>query len=464
MHDAAEGAGHAHRPATAATAARPVALDDYALCADFDPSAPAAAEPAADAGLIRVYCRQCNTLMYATPAQVGSQLICPDCRTATPVPPPRAKPADPAAAKFRVALTEQYDLQDPSGGPPRPREFGFKCARCGSRLHAGVDQVGAAVVCPDCGESMPVPAPPAPPRKPQPQPQPGDYGVGRSGPLPEFKPIFVTRGGRTQRRRDDAGPTPSDLDYAPQVPPRRPMLSGVFGFPWSAGCLSRWIGLSVAAALFGNFGLAALHSADSIPGGYGGIGPALVAITAWAGTLFLGACLCLIVAVLCLAILSDTAAGNRQVVNWPNLSAFIDWFGSTFFVFNALLVSALPGFGVDWLLGWLGRPSGFATPLSAFVLFPPLLLSMLDNDSPLSPLSWGVCASLRSHFAAWAAFYVESTLVLAVAAGTVAATLPAESPLLTFAVGGAAASAALMIYFRLLGRLAWCCSERTAPR
>ena len=32
-----------------------------------------------------VYCARCNTLMHATAAQVGTQLVCPDCGTATTV-------------------------------------------------------------------------------------------------------------------------------------------------------------------------------------------------------------------------------------------------------------------------------------------------------------------------------------------------------------------------------------------
>lgn len=34
---------------------------------------------------IPVYCRLCHTLMYADESQVGTNLMCPDCGTQTPV-------------------------------------------------------------------------------------------------------------------------------------------------------------------------------------------------------------------------------------------------------------------------------------------------------------------------------------------------------------------------------------------
>ncbi|MGA2255292.1 MAG: hypothetical protein ABSG53_11570, partial [Thermoguttaceae bacterium] len=61
---------------------------------------------------------------------------------------------------------------------------------------------------------------------------------------------------------------------------------------------------------------------------------------------------------------------------------------------------------------------------------------------------------------AWIGFYLETTLLLAVAGGiTIAAMLPG-SFLLGVPLVAVTVVTVLMIYFRLLGRLAWCCSAR----
>jgi DNA-directed RNA polymerase subunit RPC12/RpoP len=91
--------------------------------------------------------------MYATAEQVGEQLLCPDCGTRTLVRPPPPPPKK-TSADFRVAPTEEYAVQESLGQPPpgavayQPH-VGFKCRRCGTRLHATLDQVGQPLECPD---------------------------------------------------------------------------------------------------------------------------------------------------------------------------------------------------------------------------------------------------------------------------------------------------------------------------
>ncbi len=50
---------------------------------------------AAQAEMIAVHCELCDTLEYATPEQVGTSLVCPDCGHATPVRQPKSKPSPP---------------------------------------------------------------------------------------------------------------------------------------------------------------------------------------------------------------------------------------------------------------------------------------------------------------------------------------------------------------------------------
>ena len=93
------------------------------------------------------------------------------------------------------------------------------------------------------------------------------------------------------------------------------------------------------------------------------------------------------------------------------------------------------------------------------VLFPWLLLSMLEANSPLVPISKAVCGSLLRKWRTWLAFYMETIpLLLSIGASAIAAMLLGSLPL-AIPVLAMTMVAVLMIYFRLLGRLAWCCSR-----
>ncbi len=108
-----------------------------------------------------------------------------------------------------------------------------------------------------------------------------------------------------------------------------------------------------------------------------------------------------------------------------------------------------------------GLPYWFCAPASLFFVFPMVLLSMLEAGSPWSPLSLGVCRSLVSAFGAWVLFYLEAALL---SAGLL---LFAEVVLYLVGVWGLLLAAPawvmfLIMYFRLLGRLALCCTRASA--
>ena len=261
---------------------------------------------------------------------------------------------------------------------------------------------------------------------------------------------------RFSKMLDEHGRWPAELP-----PPRWPLVSAVFTFPWRHGSLAKWLSLSVGAMLIAAMGLLGWSLGQGIGGGagLGALGPAVISMllqvmagclaVGWAGVLFIGL----------LAILGDTAAGADDVQHWPAAAAFIDWVGSTFFVINSLALSVLAGKGLGWLLERIEPAGGLALVGTPVVLFPLLLLSMLEANSPLVPLSKAVCRSLVCNWRAWTGFYLETSLLLAVTGGiAIAATLPG-SLLLALPLLAMTMVASLMIYFRLLGRLAWCCSR-----
>ena len=75
---------------------------------------------AAQPKYIAIKCRLCGTLMYATEAQVGKQLTCPDCSMRKLV----ERPVEPKA-KREVLVSDQdaYQLDESAPPPIVPRSF-----------------------------------------------------------------------------------------------------------------------------------------------------------------------------------------------------------------------------------------------------------------------------------------------------------------------------------------------------
>ena len=106
---------------------------------------------------IPFHCRLCDTLMRGTLAEVGSQLVCPDCGTKTFVPPPKKVDAKAVVGAAAGADLGEYGLSAPNVAVTE--EIPVHCVLCGSRLMARSDQVGKKIQCPDCGTTTVVSAP-----------------------------------------------------------------------------------------------------------------------------------------------------------------------------------------------------------------------------------------------------------------------------------------------------------------
>jgi DNA-directed RNA polymerase subunit RPC12/RpoP len=437
---------------------RVLALEEYALCEAYDPATAAASQP----HYIPVRCGLCDTLMHATPEQVGSELTCPDCSTRTVVKDVTregSEEARPAAGKLETCPTmaEEYEVREELGQPAadsvaHQQHVGFRCA-CGTRLHATVAEVGQEVTCPDCGRYVVVPSPPpARPKRDPAEEDPGQYDI-RPNESDGLPPALNWPGRLLAWRKNEL---PQD-----RVPPRLPLLSGIFGFPWRKGVRVRWLWLWITAGLIahlGHFGWSM-----SIGGGLGGIGEALVSLGCFGLAWCMGICWLGVLAISLLVVLCETAVGGDDVDDWPLPMAFVDWVGNAMFVVNSLFLSVLAGMGVRWLSDHGELPSQYAVPCTALALFPFILFSMLEANSAVVPFSRAVCRSLLRNCLAWAGFYVESTLVLAGALVLVGEVFrPGRNPLAILPAAMVVVTV-LLIYFRLLGRLAWCCSRGIAP-
>lgn len=150
-------------------------------------------------------------------------------------------------------------------------------------------------------------------------------------------------------------------------------------------------------------------------------------------------------------IISETAAGNDAVI-WPG-ELFTDWLFKGFHLFWLIALSILPACLVGnlaslWLVPYL---KGIA--LSAWFLFPVVVLSFLSGTSRFEVVRWQIVQSMLAHPGLMLGFYVSSAILFLVCGGIIWYSLEGPSALIV-PVAALATTAALLIYARLLGRIA----------
>ena len=436
-----------------------VPVEQYALWDEVDQSA--AGPRPADQVYVPVTCPVCGTFMQVLEDLVGQEIVCPDCREPMMVSRPikaEKKGTVPVAQLGEYALHEEAETPSADAQEAERTLFPLHCPLCDSLMYAGRDQVGQEIVCRDCEAYFVVPPPPPPKRKLDLRSQAGEvYDVGDSIEVPEYKPLVFTAGWRLRPGAESPADRHTQADWLrTRPPPRWTFFSGIFGFPAYRGSWQRWLGLSLGAMvplqLIGN----AVVLARAGPGKEWAIGLTYSGLAFVLGTIW-----SIIASAQYLAILRDTADGCHEIENWPE-AMFLDWLGDAFYLINSLALSVIAGLGIARVLHLAGLVSWPGVPATLLILFPILLLAFLEMDSPLNPMSLPVWRSLLTSWWVWGLFYVETTVLIAAVSflGTLAATYV---PVLGMALAAPLLVAALMIYFRLLGRLAWRCG-RAAPR
>jgi hypothetical protein len=167
-----------------------------------------------------------------------------------------------------------------------------------------------------------------------------------------------------------------------------------------------------------------------------------------------------------LLVVEETAAGNDEVI-WSR-EPITDWFGKFFYLAWLAGVWLVP----TWLvLRFLREPPWPDAPGLAFVvasvgaiwlLFPVSLLSSLAAGSPWAVLYPGLLWRLLRHFFAMVGLYVSSAALLAASAALAYFVLTRGRAMLLLPVVALIAAAVLLIYARLLGRVALLVNRRSA--
>jgi len=315
------------------------------------------------------------------------------------------------------------------------------CPTCRTRMHPVVEQAGTKIKCPDCGVVILVPRPSPVKQKSTSEPREiGDYGVS----APVERPPLETHYGKAQ----------AELRTQPvSPPPRWTFLSGVFSFPWYPSSIARWVYLSLGCILVGELPVAILLLSGVGNGeGIGSI--AVLSLGFFAMTLFwLSLWTFAYAAACCLAVVQDTAAGNDEVLSWPEPN-WKDWVWKLLYVGYMLVLAALPGQLLAWSIPNPSFPFWIPPLGTIFLLFPLFTLCSQEADSPWVPLSPIVLRTMVTLWWGWLTFYAESAVLAAGWLGLFWLGI-FRHPYLTMLVASPLLSALLLIYARLLGRLAW---------
>jgi DNA-directed RNA polymerase subunit M/transcription elongation factor TFIIS len=382
-------------------------------------------------------CELCATRLTARVADVGRPVKCPDCGRRNIIPPP----APLQAPKKPAAMTgAQYALWDVDDAPP-PDELAAKAAKlhpvecqlCQTLMYATDAQLGKKFKCPDCGALTVAHArPQAKPTGPTIVPDGEEYQLDEASP-PTPRPFVMPRVFRQLESRaedqphaapapvlrgagDDAGgasdaPRRKTLGLEPPAPrpepPAVPLIQGVALY--AVGCI-----------------VTALWSTAALP--------------------------------LFIAIVVESSEGNDRLQDPPRWTSF-DWFAELGFFLISAAMSALPAWlttkftGDFSLQGQIGIAAG-----TWLFCFPIALLSGLEQSSPFAVVSPRLIWSLVRCAGPWLLFYLETGL-LAAAVGFLAAKIVAGNPWMLLFLLPWLIVTTLLIYMRLLGRLAWWIAE-----
>jgi hypothetical protein len=230
-------------------------------------------------------------------------------------------------------------------------------------------------------------------------------------------------------------------------PPEWTFFSGVTDFLIRPEVLIRWIYASVGMCCMGWLVLMCLHFYDTFPIAL----PFFALPLIWIGIMSLS-----YLAANSVAILVETASGIDKVEGWPD-PVMKEQAVDLVYLSFLLIVAEVLSFFLGQVLGVLLGPAWLVSLVVLFLLYPIILLSSLEANSPFAPLTLPIVASLQTVTWAWGVFYGLSGGLLLVWALPLKWTLGKSgwTQFFTMIFAAPLISGWCFLYARLLGRLAW---------
>lgn len=349
------------------------------------------------------------------PGPAGNEAIADEFMLPDAIAPsPPATPREPSAAKAGLSppSLSEADLAllagfggEPPVNPTRakrvpvkaPADGGFRvrCPVCESVNYATVDQVGKRIRCGDCDSAITVPSPPQPKQTYQP-----DLESAQVFKFSDGEGDQVSTGGRQtdpfRRSADDylrAAEKAEDEVEEPEW--ELPSFGSWFtrlGKIFLDPAVSLHIGLLSLLAFLPTYILLKLdQEAPIVMMGMFAVGLVFAALVVACG----------------FAILQSVANGEEKVSEWPVFDP-MEWLGQIIVAICAVAVAA----GPVALLAHFFSPGGLATValamFSLYLLYPIVLMSMLDEQSIFVPFSADVSKSVMRAPDQWGAAYLAS--------------------------------------------------------
>jgi hypothetical protein len=225
-------------------------------------------------------------------------------------------------------------------------------------------------------------------------------------------------------------------------PPRWTFFSGVFTLPWRGDAVVRWAYLTVGFTAIA-FICLVLKSLPS----------PLVAVFFLLPIIWISFMTFSYAAACCLCVLESTAAGLDRIEGWPDPN-WKEWMAQMMYVG---WVGAIPlgiSYGLAVLADSQGVSTGWTMPIAFFVIYPIALMSALEANSIWVPLTFSILGSLVRWWWCWLMFFIlAGCLGLGIVAFVIFAINSSSDAV--FLGLGPLWPAAMLIYFRLLGRLGW---------
>ena len=356
----------------------------------------------------------------------------------------------PTVEEYSIAVADEVARPKPARAKPGrktgqddPASITLECPTCHELVTATVGSKPSRVPCTFCGVPLSVPdrrtlagwrA-----KKVEP-PGPEEIGEYAAGPVPQAQAL--RRGSvfdRLGEVRQEAIPPP----------PRWTFFSGVFTLPWRSDAVVYWAYLTLGFTAIMIIGLVLKGLASSFSGMSTGIAAAFFLLPIiWISFMtFSYAAAC------CLCVLESTAGGLDRIEGWPDPN-WKEWMAHLMYV---AWIGAIPlsvSYGLAVLANLQGISMVWTMPVAFFVIYPISLMSALEANSVWVPLTKSILGSLARWWWCWLLFYLVSGLM---ALGIVAfADFAIDSSNDIVLLGlGPLLPAALLIYFRLLGRLGW---------
>jgi len=446
---------------------------------------------------VTVHCPKCNASISINPEQSGQRVQCPTCQQpflAPNVSPEQAGPTDedddwltlddtappPKPTTSPVSLDgfdssdadargepfgqgEHVDQTDdvfdsheedgfgernpkPQQSKPQPpaaealgaeESFRVKCPICHSVLYAKAKQAGHNIRCNDCYSDIVVPQPPKNKTAPAMSADDAESFQFAEQQLAERRsdPFQRSADELLKAAEDDDS---DDEDEEFEVQDLAGWFNTVLGIFLDPGVIIHLLGLSLLLAV-----PAALTYMYPVFGlGMFPLGLIGIFVTTACG----------------FAILNAVANGHELIEDWPTIDP-AGWAESMIPVIAAIGIAAGPAYMITALMNATPIITIGVVMFAIYMLFPFILLSMLDMQSVTTPFSEDVGKSINKCQQDWIAFYLASGILFAALFGYFSI-IPYSAA--SIGIGVTLAIVVAFMYFALLGRLALAIGEIAA--